>query len=256
MLAGFARRVLLLLTLCAAGVAAPGCFHILHYVTVNADGSLDIQWRITAARETVKAGKKRSANGEKSPADPGLGGAIGATFFGKEILSRIQPSNSVRNVTLGNFTTEFDSIRSVAFRLKKSRRKPLDETFTGGMPIVPEYDPVKKRISFYFPWGDEAYREKLKAKAANTKTDSRPAAKQPEDPQGKRIAAMMLSTGRYQIVIAGAKVKRVHLVTTRGGHKRPVQALPMGNITLINFPFLAAVQKYDENGIRLVVELH
>ncbi len=239
------RRVLAPIAIIISALLMQGCFQILHFLNVNKDGTVDVQWRFVVSAAMRQTEKKQAARGGGG----GPGGDNPASGMSKNIFDnkgqlKAELEKIATNVVVEDVNTDFDVIMKASFKAKKGARIPAGSKFASGLPIYPDYDAVKKRMVFNFP-------SDKKAEKKGKDGQKKPA----ENPQAKQLAAMMLSTGRYQIIIGGVKIKNVYLVTNKGDDKTRVRAIPMGNVTMINFPFLAAMAKYEDGGLRLVVDL-
>lgn len=225
-----------------AAAALTNCFQILHYLRMNSDGTMSVTWRFSMASAMRKQMSEKKEGPGKTSSD--VAGNITRSIFDKsgaleELLKAHGSGVSVRLVE-----SEYDVTQEVSFSAKAGAPVPDHD----GLPIFPKYNAKTKELVFDFIKMAEKNKKKKEAK------EGEDAKAEKKNPQAEKVAALFLSTARYQVVLDGMSVKNAFVVNAKSGKKVRIQPSPLGGLTLIDFPFLSALSM-EEDGFQLIIEL-
>ncbi|MCB1174640.1 MAG: hypothetical protein KDK39_13810 [Leptospiraceae bacterium] len=249
----FRRSIQLLATFLMLSLTT-GCFNILHFISINKDGNLDIQWRLTMS----------AAMQQKSSQSPS-GESLQDKFKQAEDKITDQLKGKIRDFSMSEIKSEHQAGISMALSTTESIRLENQD----GMPLIPWLDRKGNKLVFFFRPDNKqdsllkVPRTTKKAQEPEPATENRNAVEQPDskEEQGNPNDQMMelvkaiLSSARYQIVLSDSvPVKSVYLQTLSDQKRVDVTVLRLGSQHIIDFPFMSYLMA-DDQGFDLVVEL-
>ena len=227
-----------LLRLILAGLALftlTDCFQILHYLRLNPDGTVSVTWRFSMA---AAMRKQMSEKKESSKGGPNVAGDITKSIFDKTDALSALLNKSAKGVTIRLLESEYDVTQEVTFSAPAGAPIPTHD----GLPVFPSIDTTKKAIIFDFVPLAEKNKKKQEGKEEKK-----------ENPQAEKIAGLFLSTARYQVVLDNFAVTSAFIENAKTGKRVAITPTPLGNLTMVDFPFLTALSM-EKDGFRLLLK--
>ena len=226
-----------------------GCFSVLQFLSLNADGSLSVKWRLTVSR--ALSDKKKSPKQGESMAEK-------LKKARDEIQTRA--GDKVTDLRVQEIKTKHEKGMAIELRLLKSvRLKDQD-----AMPIVPYYEKSEKRLTFFFIPKDKGKSSiPLPPAPPNPKPQNKNTQKNPKADKNpptrkngmEEIVKAILSTAHYQIVLGqNLKPKRAYIIGRKDKAKTELPILGLGTQSMIDFPFISYLMSHPK-GYDLVIEL-
>jgi len=176
--------------------------------------------------------KKSSSSGKKNNVAKNISSNIfQETGELEEKLRKLASDVSIKDVR-----TDYDVTRVVKFRVQKHVRIPD----FNGFPIYPMYKLSRNQLVFNFDSKKFGDKKKKEAKKSS--------------PQAEKVAALMFSTARYQILLDGFRVKDAYLFGAKEGKKTRLNVIRLGDQSMIDFPFLSALVG-KKSGFKVYINL-
>lgn len=223
------------------------CFQILHFLSLNKDGSVDVRWRFTISKALSEMNKKKGGapsgdKKEEKSIDEKLSGSV------DEIQSSLK--GIARDVKVEKIDTEFETGIDVSFTATKFAPVENEEEY----PILPKYDKAKKQLIFTFKSKEKKDKKEKKEKEKKDKGESEEKASKGGD-FGEKLGAVFLSSVKYQIILSGEyQPKEVFMIGKTSGKKKPLKFLKLGANYHLDIPLFAILSK-EKAGADIVVQL-
>jgi len=221
-----------------------GCFEIIHVLNLNTDGTIDVRWRFSMSKMFTE--NKPSEGGDSADKDP----RQKMDEMKGEIERQI--GRSVTNFTSSVTQTDTDLVMEVNFRTRDYVNVKTDEAFV----LMPAYNPQTKQMVFHFK-GDEKKAQQNPRQPAQTQGENSGSEEKPDggmDEGMKKIGKMILSSARYQIFLGGRYSPDRAYVVLPGNVRKDLTILPIGNLFLIDFPFMSYMPD-DKSGFDVVIQM-
>ncbi|MCB1170572.1 MAG: hypothetical protein KDK25_09575 [Leptospiraceae bacterium] len=242
-------RFLSILIAVTLSLGATSCFQILNYLQFNPDGSMDVLWRFTIPKAMTEAS---SQNAEEQDMGQKL----------EEARQQIQKElkGSVEDLKVMQIDTEYDSGLAISFHVPDKNKMPRFQELPGKdkLPAFPVYDPATHSLKVTFEQEEAAPSEE--PANSDPSVPPSPDAESSGDENadsgdmeetGEKLAQMILSSARYQIIISGAEPSRAR---SMGSETRELEIVPLGKNYLIDYPFMSAIVS-ERQDVDLVIEL-
>ncbi len=232
------KKIVLLLSL-AALFSFTGCFQILHHLSLNDDGAIDVYWQFDISRSLAEMNKKQPQKPDAEKKED---------IFEKmdetkgELMEQLK--GKVTDLKLSKIDDEYIVGIAISFKAKKYfDPKTKDDEFT----IMPAYDKKKNTLTFYFNLKDDKKDEQKKEKKDNKGQQSALGMEE--------IMNAVMSSARYQLILGGEynPVKAVVKGNTTGKTYK-VNVTKLGTQYMINIPFMSISMK-EKKGFELIVYL-
>lgn len=224
-----------------------GCFQVLHILTLNADKSISVRWRLSLPRAFTepKPGQPADEQGPRQKMEAARG----------DIEKQI--GKTVSDFKASVIDTDTDSIFDISFKTKEYVNVKTEESFV----LMPAYNEARRQLTFHFkgndkkPSGPENSAKTPEGTPATDQEGTTPAPGAGDGMQGmEQITKMIASSARYQIILAGEyQPTRAH-IQLPNNVKKDLPILSVGNVFLLDFPFMAYADTGKE-GFDIVVTL-
>ncbi len=234
--------------------ALTNCFQILHYLKMNPDGTVSVTWRFSLAAAMRKQVNEKKESGPKAGGDNVAGDLMKSTFEKSDALASMLKQHAT-DVSVRTIESEYDTTQEVRFSAKWNAPIRGHE----GLPIFPTIDAAKKTMVFDFvPLAEKNKKKAGKGgkkgpKKGQDDDEEENSGKKESNPQAEKIAGLFLSTARYQFVLDNVTVTDAYVVNAKTGKKVKITPTALGNLTLVDFPFLSALTM-EKDGFRVVIE--
>ena len=228
------RSLLRLLLVGIALFAVTDCFQILHYLRLNSDGTVSVTWRFSMAAAMKK---QMSEKKESSKGGGNVAGDITKSVYDKTDDLAALLREHAKGVSIRLLESEYDVTQEVTFSAPAGA--PISSF--DGLPVFPKINTTKKEIVFDFVPLAEKNKKKEEGKEAKK-----------ENPQAEKLAALFLSTARYQIVFDNFMVNSAYVENAKTGKRVKISTTPLGSLTLVDFPFLTALSM-EKDGFRVIL---
>lgn len=240
----FAKSLLLFFFSVVLLFMLSGCFQVLHILTLNADKSISVRWRLSLPRAFTEPKPGQPAD-EQSPRQK-MDAAKG------DIEKQI--GKSVSDFKAAVTDTDTDSIFDISFKTKEYLNVKTEESFV----LMPAYSPATRQLTFHFKGNDKKAPPKPESSPKPSAADGEepaPSAESGDGMQGmEQIAKMIASSARYQIILAGEYVPTRAHIQLPGNVKKELPILSVGNVFLLDFPFMAYADT-GKDGFDVVISL-
>lgn len=245
----------LLVSICI--LAFTNCFHVLHFINGNSDGSVEVLWRFTISRQFEELSKQNQ---------PGEGGEKKETLAQKIEKSKTELNGElakhVDNFIIKGIETEHDMGLSISFKVKDYAAFPFGNLKDEEFPLLPQWDKKSKQITFTFKPNE------------TTKTTTRAQSELPlvlvqtemneESPEegtdsmnqmAEGLTKAILSSARYQIFLGGSFVPvKAEVRGKTKAAKSTLEIVPLGSNYLIDVPYVS-FSDLDPQGYDVIVTL-
>ncbi|MCB1303953.1 MAG: hypothetical protein KDK37_06735 [Leptospiraceae bacterium] len=240
------RKLSLLIIVCASLFFA-NCFQILNYIQFNGDGSLNVVWRFTISKSLAERPASEEEQGDDFQTK--------MEEARQKVLANL--GNKVKDLKAEVVDTEYDTGMIIAFKVPDRTKMPALEGGTGDdeLPAFPIYDAKTNTLKVTF----ESKEKKEVAEEATPGEPSAPSGEPGEssaegqemDEMGNKIAKMVLSSARYQILISGKVPAKA---TSIGTETKDVEILKLGDQYLIDYPFMSSLTDGSKK-VDLVIQM-
>lgn len=234
-----------------------GCFHIIHFLTLNPDGSLDIEWKMYLSKSLSKKNNKKKQG-------PSLEEKIAEA---KTKLTKILEGNAT-NMVVNHINTQHQNGISISLTLKKPIKIDDQKSF----PVVPWHNVKNNTLEFSFPSDKKKgpgglgilpgtkkkpvkSQEKKNSKDSNSKSKPDHPKKNAADGMSELVQAI-LSTARYQIFLSPSFKPVSVTIKGKASHKI-LDQIPISNfsgMSMIDFPFMS-YHIQEPQGYDLIIQL-
>ena len=245
-----------------------GCFNIVHFIDVGADGKVQVRWRMSISSALAEMGSMNEAPGEQSASlDDDL----------EEARAEIRESlkGIAEKVQVNKFENDQAQGIDIALTVKSLAGMQSEKLPENEMPIVPGYDAKKKQLVFRFTPESAS---KLKAPGGQGEGDEDAEMAEGEDADegaedqesmqgqegmegmeqlGEKLGQLFASSASYDIVVgSGFKVKEAYVRTAAGKRGAQIEVLELGSVSMIRFPLLGMFASPEfEEGFEIVVQM-
>ncbi len=220
----------------AALFSFTGCFQILHHLSLNDDGTIDVYWQFDISRSLAEMDKKQPQKPEDGKKE---------NIFEKMDETKGELTEQLKGKVTGLDVSKIDDEYIVGMAISFKAQdyfdpKTKDDEFT----VMPSFDKKKNTLTFYFNLKDD-------------KSDKdKEADKGQQSAMGmEEIMNAVMSSARYQLILGGKynPVKAVVKGNTTGKTYN-VNVTKLGTQHMINIPFMSISMK-EKKGFELVVYL-
>lgn len=228
-------KILKLLAMGTLLASLTNCFSIMHFLDLQENGTLNVQWSFRFSKALEDMGKK----GDKAES----GGLSQEVEKGKQELPG-KLGSIAKDLKVETLQSDYDSGIRMSFAVPQYLKLDFSKFQEAEFPYMPRYDAAKKQMIFHFT---PAKKDKKEEKPAETKMPDAPKegseetsepATQGGDDMGKQIGKLFLSSVRYQIVL-GKNLKVKSVSVSQDGVEKKLELQTIGEQSMIDLPLFA-----------------